>query len=60
MSKTKEYIDNMMDQGVDVLAIVNTDDVEYEQFMLQEKIRESLEQMHEIFESKLETNSKSE
>jgi len=58
MSKTKEYIDDMMDQGVDVLAITNLDDVEYEQFMLEKKIRESLDQMHEIFES--ETNSKSE
>lgn len=52
MSKIKEYIDNMMDQGIDVLAVDKPDyDAEYQQFILEKQIREGLEQMHETFET---------
>lgn len=56
MSKTKEYIDNMMDQGVDVLSVDKPEyDAEYQQFILEQQIREGLEKMHETFETESET-----
>lgn len=60
MSKTKEYIDNMMDLGFDLLAVDRLEyDAEYQQFMFEKQIREGIEQMHNTFENELETNSKS-
>lgn len=46
MSRTKEYIDSMMEDGIDVLAIENPyDDKEY----LERKYNESLQEMIEFF-----------
>lgn len=56
MSKIKEYIDNMMDQGIDLLSVDKPEyNAEYEQFVLDKQVREGLEKMHETFETKSET-----
>jgi len=52
MSKTKEYIDNLKEQGIDVLAIDDTVyteyDAEYEEYLKKIYI-ESLEEMNKTF-----------
>jgi putative N-acetylmannosamine-6-phosphate epimerase len=52
MSKTKEYIDNLKEQGIDVLAIDDTVyteyDAEYEEY-LKKIYLESLEEMNKHF-----------
>jgi hypothetical protein len=52
MSKTKEYIDNLKEQGIDVLAIDDTVytvyDAEYEEH-LKKIYLESLEEMNKHF-----------
>ena len=46
MSRTKDYIDSMMEEGIDVLAIENPyDDEAY----FEKKYRESLQEMIEFF-----------
>lgn len=52
MSKIKEYIDDMMENGVDVLSNENVDsDYEY---------LKSLEDMNRLFDEESETTEKSE
>lgn len=65
MSKTKEYIDEMKEQGIDVTlneTVYTQYDAEYEQYLFEKKYRESLEEMTKTLSEKneSETNSKSE
>jgi hypothetical protein len=49
MSMIKAYIDKMMDQGIDVLALDNPEyDAEYQKY-LEESYRESLDEMNDYF-----------
>ena len=60
MSKTKDYIDNLMEQGIDVFADENRDyDYEYQKF-LEDSYRESLDKMNKHFMENTEEISKSE
>lgn len=50
MSKTKEYIEDMMSKGIDVLAVDNPNyDPEYMDY-LERKYRESLAEMNQYFD----------
>ena len=49
MSRTKEYIDNLMDQGIDPFATEDPQyDLEYQKF-LEDSYRQSLEEMNRYF-----------
>jgi hypothetical protein len=54
MSKTKDYISEMMDKGIDVLTDSNDYDYEYALF-LEAEYQKSLQDMNQTFESETET-----
>ena len=47
MSKTKDYIDRKMAEGIDVLAIENDPmyDIEYQQYLLEIQCRDGIDEM---------------
>ena len=46
MSKTKDYIDSKMAEGIDVLAIDNDQmyDIEYQQYLLEIQCRDGIQE----------------
>jgi biotin operon repressor len=49
MSKIKEYIDAMKEQGIDILAVDDTVYTEYDEQLLEKQIREGIEEMNKSF-----------